>query len=341
MEIPRTEIIITENGVELARKTVAPGEYVIGRDLACDVPVTVGLVSRRHAKLTVNYNEWLVEDLGSSNGTLVNGKPLTQATRLWPNQKIQIGSALIELRRVKGGSSTDQSLAPQTAAVRAVLPAEFLHEKKYDIGGVVAQGGMGAILDAREVTIERTVAMKVMLDSSSADALRRFIAEAKITGQLEHPNIVPVHELSVDEQEQVFYTMKFVRGITLRKVLELIRDGAAATAKKYTLTNLLTVFQKVCDAFVRKSAPLPGGGSFWLGGFMDKPGGEWKWVTGEPWSYTHWGKRASGVNEPNGTAAKPENALALANGGFVANPDWSDVAEDSEKSIGFLVEWHE
>ena len=248
MEVPRTEIIITDGGVEIARKIVAPGEYVIGRDLACDVQVTVGLVSRRHAKVIVNYNEWLVEDLGSANGTLVNGKRVAECTRLWPNQKIQIGSAMIELRRLRGGSTTGESIAPQTAAVRAVLPEAFLREKKYDIGGVVAQGGMGAILDAREATIERTVAMKVMLNSSTPESLQRFIAEAKITGQLEHPNIVPVHELSVDEQEQVFYTMKFVRGITLRKVLELIRDGATATAKKYTLTNLLTVFQKVCDA---------------------------------------------------------------------------------------------
>jgi tetratricopeptide (TPR) repeat protein len=76
----------------------------------------------------------------------------------------------------------------------------------------------------------------------------RFISEAKLTAQLEHPNVVPVHELSVDENENVFYTMKFVRGITLRKVLELLAEGAAPTVRKYPLATLLTVFQKVCDA---------------------------------------------------------------------------------------------
>ena len=74
--------------------------------------------------------------------------------------------------------------------------------------------------------------MKVMLDSSSPDDLTRFVAEAKITGQLEHPSIVPVYELSVDENGQVFYTMKMVRGITLRKVLELLAAGDAGDGEE-------------------------------------------------------------------------------------------------------------
>src|SRR4029079_6468747 len=69
-----------------------------------------------------------------------------------------------------------------------------------------------------------------------------------ITGKLEHPNIVPVHELGVDEQEQVFYTMKFVEGKTLRKVLELLREGFPGGAQEYPVTILLTIFQKICDA---------------------------------------------------------------------------------------------
>ncbi len=248
MQIPETEIIVSKDGAEILRKTVRPGDYVIGREEGCDVQVEVELVSRRHAQLTVNFDHALIEDLGSSNGTFVNGKPVTEPTRLWPNQKIQIGAATVELRRVKAVPLPDVSLAPQTAAVQRLLPEEFLREKKYDIGQVVAQGGMGAILDAQETTIERQVAMKVMLDGSNPDDLTRFVAEAKITGQLEHPSIVPVYELSVDENGQPFYTMKMVRGITLRKVLELLAEGVAETVKKYPLSALLTLFQKVCDA---------------------------------------------------------------------------------------------
>ena len=249
MEAPQTEITIRgSDGAVLLQTTVTPGEYVLGRDPAAELHFTADLVSRRHALLTVNFDHLLIEDLSSSNGTLVNGKPVTAATRLWPNQKVQVGTATLEFRRIKTDPPPDTSLAPAQAAVQRLLPEEFLREKKYDIGSVVAQGGMGAILDAREATIERRVAMKVMLDGSSPEDLARFITEAKITGQLEHPGIVPIYELGVDENGQVFYTMKFVRGITLKKVLELMAAGTEATTRKFPLSALLTIFQKICDA---------------------------------------------------------------------------------------------
>ena len=137
-----------------------------------------------------------------------------------------------------------------------LLPEEVLREKKYDIGGVVAQGGMGAILDAREAAIRRTVAMKVMLDGGAADDLARFVEEAQITGQLEHPNIVPVHELGVDENDQLFYTMKFVRGITLRRCSKLLAQGDAATAEEISARRRCSpIFQKVCDAHRLRALP--------------------------------------------------------------------------------------
>jgi serine/threonine protein kinase/tetratricopeptide (TPR) repeat protein len=249
MQVPETEVVVTgPNGAELLRAILVPGDYVFGRDPGCELRIEAELVSRRHAQLTVNFDHALIEDLGSSNGTSVSGQPITECTRLWPNQKIQIGSATVELHRIKSIPPPDVSLAPQTMAMQRLLPEEFLREKKYDIGKVVAQGGMGAILDARESTIERRVAMKVMLDGSSPDDLTRFIAEAKITGQLEHPNVIPVHELGIDENGQPFYTMKMVRGITLRKVLELLAKGTPETINKYPLLALLTIYQKVCDA---------------------------------------------------------------------------------------------
>ena len=60
-----------------------------------------------------------------------------------------------------------------------------MRSMSYSIGGMVAQGGMGAILDARQRAIDRTVAMKVMLETGDEADVLRFIDEAKITGQLE------------------------------------------------------------------------------------------------------------------------------------------------------------
>ncbi len=68
---------------------------------------------------------------------------MTEAVRLCPGQKIQIGSATVELRRQKTLSLPDVSLAPTVAITREILPEELLRDRRYDIGGVVAQGGMG------------------------------------------------------------------------------------------------------------------------------------------------------------------------------------------------------
>jgi serine/threonine protein kinase len=247
MNAPETEIIATKDGAEVLRTKVTPGDYVIGRETGCEIVVPVEGVSRRHAKLTVNFDHTLIEDLGSSNGTYVADRKIAEKTRLYPNQTVRLGTVTVQLKRLKYEPPAD-SISAHSAAVKRYLPPDFLRELKYDIGGMIAQGGMGAILDAQDKVLRRKVAMKMMLTNGSQEQLLRFIEEAQITGQLEHPNIVPVYELGVDEHEQVFYTMKLVRGLTLHHVLHLIETGFAETVAKYPLTALLTVFQKICDA---------------------------------------------------------------------------------------------
>ncbi len=133
----------------------------------------------------------------------------------------------------------DQTTGPKT------LPASA-----YELGRILAKGGMGAILSARDNSIQRTVALKVILTGADAsdEHIHRLIAEARITGQLEHPNIVPLHELGVTADGVVYYTMRLVEGVTLSDVLEKIRVEDKAAIAKYPLRTLLTVFQKICDA---------------------------------------------------------------------------------------------
>lgn len=120
----------------------------------------------------------------------------------------------------------------------------------YELGRILAKGGMGAVLSARDNTIQRTVAVKVILTGAHApdEHIHRLITEARITGQLEHPNIVPLHELGVTSDGVVYYTMRLVEGVTLSEVLEQIRQKDKTAIAKYPLRTLLTVFQKVCDA---------------------------------------------------------------------------------------------
>ncbi|MBI4612590.1 MAG: tetratricopeptide repeat protein [Planctomycetes bacterium] len=128
---------------------------------------------------------------------------------------------------------------------------------KYKPRERLGRGGMGEVWLATDRDLRRDVAVKTLLDSKNPGQVRRFLLEAQITGQLEHPNIVPVHDLGVDvSSRRPYLVMKRVKGKSLREVLEKIRqdpergDGSGPDAQDpgKTLARLLHVFLKVCDA---------------------------------------------------------------------------------------------
>ena len=152
-------------------------------------------------------------------------------------------SQFMEAKKLKGGVELD---GPGGSASNSLRDRQG---RKYDLGELIARGGMGAVLDAKDHCIRRHVAMKVMLKKrQTPEGVMRFIEEAQVTGQLEHPSIVPVHELGVDASGTVFYTMKYVQGRTLKDVLHAIREGDLETIKAFPLVRLLNIFLKVCDA---------------------------------------------------------------------------------------------
>jgi serine/threonine protein kinase len=244
--LAKIDIFVGEE--ELARFAIEPGEYVIGRDSTCHIVVDAEQVSRHHARLTFHSFELLIEDLGSSNGVFIDGVQLQIPTRVQPGQEVQIGSARIHLqlnetaRQQFHAALSDKDLGLETVR-------EMLAGSKYKVMTTIARGGMGVVMQARDLRLRRTVAMKVMKTGNqfSRENVLRFIDEAQLTGQLEHPNIVPLYEIGLDEQGETFYTMKYVRGITLDEVLRGLSNGNERTVAKYPLGTLLTIFQKICD----------------------------------------------------------------------------------------------
>jgi hypothetical protein len=116
-------------------------------------------------------------------------------------------------------------------------------DERYSVVREVARGGMGRILLAMDNAVGREIALKEVLgahegshpDVSLADpvAVERFLREAKVTGQLDHPNIVPVYEISRRENGSVFYTMKLVRGESMAERLAAI-DAATFCSLRNT-----------------------------------------------------------------------------------------------------------
>ncbi|MBM3876133.1 MAG: hypothetical protein FJ386_05360 [Verrucomicrobia bacterium] len=168
--------------------------------------------------------------------------------RLRPLLETETGRGNVTVSRyLTARSKTSSGTGGATALV--VVPRPVNDSGFFEIKNVIALGGMGAVLSAEDKNVLRTVALKVMLPGAalSEEKVQRFVTEARITGQLEHPNIVPLYEMAVTADGTLFYTMRMVGGRTLSQILTDIRNNDTDTVAKFPLGQLLTIFQKVCD----------------------------------------------------------------------------------------------
>ncbi len=125
---------------------------------------------------------------------------------------------------------------------------------RYGVLERLAQGGMGIIYRAWDGRLRRELAMKLIRDrrsgsshqpasSVSPETLARFVREAEITARLDHPGIVPIHDMDTDEQGRVFFTMRLVQGQRLDEVFALAR----LHDKHWSKTRVLDVIVKICE----------------------------------------------------------------------------------------------
>jgi serine/threonine protein kinase/uncharacterized membrane protein YidH (DUF202 family) len=137
---------------------------------------------------------------------------------------------------------------PPTAGEEAGQP---LWGGRLRIGEEVGRGAMGHVLRTYDKKLRRELALKVAQaprDEMSRELLARFVEEAQITAQLEHPNVVPVHDLGVSPEGHAYFSMKLVRGRSLETVLEKRKEGDPGTLAQFGLRRLLDVFLQVCQA---------------------------------------------------------------------------------------------
>jgi serine/threonine-protein kinase len=124
--------------------------------------------------------------------------------------------------------------------------------ERYLLTQLHARGGIGQVWQAHDTDLGRDVALKELRpERENQPAIRaRFLEEGRVTGQLEHPGIVPVYELARDsEGGRPFYTMRFIRGRTLQEAAQSYhRKRAAGQARSLELWELLTAFVAVCNA---------------------------------------------------------------------------------------------
>jgi eukaryotic-like serine/threonine-protein kinase len=153
------------------------------------------------------------------------------------------------LRRSSGVASRvllrDESDAPSPVVGPGPGEERFAggRQGRYDVLGEIARGGMGIVLKGRDPDLGRDVAVKVLLPGHAGNPamIRRFIEEAQVGGQLQHPGILPVYELGLDAELRPYFTMRLVKGRTLAVMLEERPEPDVDHGR------FLSLFEQVCQ----------------------------------------------------------------------------------------------
>ncbi len=167
-----------------------------------------------------------------------------RATQAWARMATQMSATtgddrtLAQTASGRGWQTTPETMAPtdrpRSVSVLPRVQSEpdgqiaLLHEPslRYRSVGVLGTGGMGVVERAEDVDIGRPVAIKRLLpEATHPFGVARFVSEIRIVGSLDHPNVVPIHDVGVDESGRYFFVMKYVEGQTLADVIDKLAAG--------------------------------------------------------------------------------------------------------------------
>ncbi len=171
-------------------------------------------------------------------------------------------ATLIDTSRspARASATPPQSSLPTASTVRTtVLPRVSVEgdvpqlvtsaRERFEAAQVLGRGGVGEVLLARDNDIDRPVAIKRLLpEFDDPGIVARFVEEIRVLGVLDHPNIVPVHDVGVGPDGRYYYVMKYVEGETLEQVIDRLAAGDREYHARYSFERRVEVFRQVLRA---------------------------------------------------------------------------------------------
>lgn len=216
-----------DRGKELLLR--AGQQVIAGRDAAASFPLSDAMCSRRHFAVGEMKGNWLIKDMGSVNGTLLNGKPLDaeKAQKLELGASIQAGDSLISFLPTAHDGTDDPLIGAKLGG--------------YRIDQRLGRGAMGVVYRAHQLSLGRDVALKVLSDDVAHDAkfTAMFVKEARAAATLNHQNILQVYDVA-QADGKLFIAMELATGgsvldelrvagtIRLDRSIEIMLDALAA-----------------------------------------------------------------------------------------------------------------
>lgn len=143
----------------------------------------------------------------------------------------------------------NQSILPLFKQGDSGLLLELQGRKRFERQKKLGEGGGGEVELVRDNDIYRLVAIKRMKKTvHNPWMLKRFIDEIRVVGHLEHPNIVPIHDVGIDEEGYYYFVMKYVHGESLESVIHKLKAGNPYYHQKYTYEYRTNIFSEVLKA---------------------------------------------------------------------------------------------
>lgn len=153
-----------------------------------------------------------------------------------------------DLKTVNVGAPHRTTILPRVEWEGEKPKLAATHRLRFEELGLLGEGGMGEVMLVKDHDIERTVALKRIPPSADVGAILRFVEEIRTIGRLEHPNIMPVHDVGVDEHGRYYFVMKHLRGETLESIIAKLRAGDRDAHAKYPFTVRAQIFLGVLHA---------------------------------------------------------------------------------------------
>ncbi|WP_372367832.1 protein kinase [Candidatus Uabimicrobium sp. HlEnr_7] len=189
---------------------------VIGRGDKTDLKINDTAISRNHFKIYKVEEKFVIEDLGSRNGTIVNGESIDSPTSLEIGSCIQIGETIFSWLDTQPEAGSDPLIGKELSG--------------YLINELLGKGGMGRVYRAQQISLDRDVALKILSSKFTKDEvfINKFIEEARSSAKLNHPNIIQVYDVS-QNGNKYFFSMEYAPGGSIQ---DLISGGRKLPLEK-------------------------------------------------------------------------------------------------------------
>ena len=139
------------------------------------------------------------------------------------------------------------TVLPRVEVVEGVPRLVREARPRFSVLEKLGEGGVGEVLKAHDGDIGRDVAIK-RLRTANETGVARFVEEMRVTGALDHPNVVPIHDVGVDADGEYFFVMRHVRGETLENIISRLAAGDAETHRRFGVERRVDIFRGVLEA---------------------------------------------------------------------------------------------